>query len=188
MEISDDEPSGEQPQAEQIEVASGPVPAAGLVPAPGVGRASYLGFGLARGVGAGAGAGAGGGGGGEEAQAFGPHIYNFLNPLELSNRLGSQWGGMPMSFQMQTQMLSRLQQLSRAKAAPRAGAAGTAQAAGGEPFPLFPAQASAYAPQPEYRAYVGPEHQVRAYLGREPQPLLPPGPLATASSSTSSSS
>ncbi|XP_026546153.1 histone-lysine N-methyltransferase SETD1A-like [Notechis scutatus] len=44
-----------------------------------------------------------------------PHIYDFVNSMELMNRLGNQWGGMPMSFQMQTQMLSRLQQLHQNK-------------------------------------------------------------------------
>lgn len=44
-----------------------------------------------------------------------PHIYDFVNSMELMNRLGNQWGGMPMSFQMQTQMLSRLQQLRQSK-------------------------------------------------------------------------
>ncbi|XP_043942165.1 histone-lysine N-methyltransferase SETD1A [Protopterus annectens] len=44
-----------------------------------------------------------------------PHIYDFVNSMELMNRLGSQWGGMPMSFQMQTQMLSRLHQMSQNK-------------------------------------------------------------------------
>nr|XP_033802521.1 histone-lysine N-methyltransferase SETD1A [Geotrypetes seraphini] len=58
-----------------------------------------------------------------------PHIYDFVNSLELMNRLGTQWGGMPMSFQMQTQMLSRLHQLRQGK-----GQGPSFE----EPYPLFP--------------------------------------------------
>ncbi|XP_029462763.1 histone-lysine N-methyltransferase SETD1A [Rhinatrema bivittatum] len=58
-----------------------------------------------------------------------PHIYDFVNSLELMNRLGTQWGGMPMSFQMQTQMLSRLHQLRQGK---------SQGPSFEEPFPLFP--------------------------------------------------
>lgn len=47
-----------------------------------------------------------------------PHIYDFVNSMELVNRLGNQWGGTSMSFQMQTQMLSRLQQNRQGKGQP----------------------------------------------------------------------
>ncbi|GCB83782.1 hypothetical protein scyTo_0024323, partial [Scyliorhinus torazame] len=163
MEISDDE-AGEQPAGERIEVApSGP---------------GYTGFSLAPGHGGGE----EGGGGARGTTSFGPHIYNFVNSLELMSRLGSQWGGMPMSFQMQTQMLSRLQQLMRAK-----GAAG----GGGEPFPLYPVEALGFGAQQPYGAYRVPERDGRAYLGREPQPLLPLSSsttTTTAATTTSSTS
>uniref|UniRef100_K7FBM2 SET domain containing 1A, histone lysine methyltransferase n=1 Tax=Pelodiscus sinensis TaxID=13735 RepID=K7FBM2_PELSI len=70
-----------------------------------------------------------------------PHIYDFVNSLELMNRLGNQWGGMPMSFQMQTQMLSRLHQLRQGK--------GQFE----EPFP-YHQEAAAFASHPVYGHYL----------------------------------
>uniref|UniRef100_A0A8C3G034 Histone-lysine N-methyltransferase SETD1A n=1 Tax=Chrysemys picta bellii TaxID=8478 RepID=A0A8C3G034_CHRPI len=69
-----------------------------------------------------------------------PHIYDFVNSLELMNRLGNQWGGMPMSFQMQTQMLSRLHQLRQGKGQYE------------EPFPYH--QEAAFASHPLYGHYL----------------------------------
>ncbi|KAG2463660.1 SET1A methyltransferase, partial [Polypterus senegalus] len=39
------------------------------------------------------------------------NIYDYVNSMELMNHLGNQYGGISMSFQMQTQMLSRLHQM-----------------------------------------------------------------------------
>ncbi|XP_078391614.1 histone-lysine N-methyltransferase SETD1A-like [Cetorhinus maximus] len=178
MEISDDE-AGEQPAGEHIEVAPSPGGPgyAGFVLQPAHGGGEEARGGAGGGGGGGGGGGPGAGGSSSGGASFGPHIYNFVNSLELMSRLGSQWGGMPMSFQMQTQMLSRLQQLMRGK-----------DPAAGEPFPLYPAEALVFGAQQPYGAYRAPEREGRPYLGREPQPLLLPLCSTTTATTTASAS
>lgn len=107
-----------------------------------------------------------------------PHIYDFVNSMELVTRLGNQWGGTSMSFQMQTQMLSRLQQSRQDK---------------GQPFedpyppPLLPHLLAHRLRQQHLPPLMSEPLFAGAYPhfpSQEPQPLLPLRDLATRTNRT----
>ncbi|KYO20533.1 histone-lysine N-methyltransferase SETD1A [Alligator mississippiensis] len=99
--------------------------------------------------------------------------YDYANSLELMSRLGAQWGGVPMSFQMQTHVLSRLRQLRQAKTPYEAEAA---------PAPVWPSAwdttcyAPAYSGTGRHYSFAAAELGDECPPGTEPTP--PPAPPA----------
>ncbi|KAM4697671.1 histone-lysine N-methyltransferase SETD1A [Rhinophrynus dorsalis] len=97
-----------------------------------------------------------------------PHIYDFVNSMELVNRLGNQWGGTSMSFQMQTQMLSRLQQSRQSKGMPFEDPYPRPLL----PHPMPPRLRQPHPPPLMSEQVYGPAFP--PYPAQQPQPLLPP--------------
>ncbi|MGH0151862.1 UNVERIFIED_CONTAM: hypothetical protein FKN15_021552 [Acipenser sinensis] len=97
--------------------------------------------------------------------------------MELMSRLGNQYGGLPLSFQMQTQMLSRLHQMrlcnnaASAQPSPADPSSSSSPASSKGSFPTF--DYAAY-PPPPYHEPDGPSSFDQDH--RFPPPSHPPPP------------